>query len=330
MKQYILKLKMLCLLVLLLSCGKSTVNAEAPDEGDPPKKDFFVIGYMFADANLLTASAKIDFNKITHLNIAFINPDATGKFIAPTGLQELVNKAHDKKVKVIAAIGGGSPPEHLKALLPPGNRKVLIDNLMSLVNTYQLDGVDVDLEGDFINEYYEGFVVEMSAALKKEKKMMTAAVATWNSAAYSNKAIALFDLINIMSYDQTGPWRKENPGPHSTYEAAEMDFKHWNINRGIPVSKLILGLPFYGYGFGSDIMESISYGDLVKNYPGSAEVDLWELPGKGIFYYNGMPTIRKKVAFSLKNNAGGVMIWQLLGDAEGANSLLTAIYDDIK
>ncbi len=312
---------------LLFSCGKATVNAEVPDDENVKKKDFFVIGYMFADANLLAASAKIDFSKITHLNIAFVNPDAAGKFTAPTNLQELVNKAHGKRVKVIVAIGGGSPPAHLLPLLQPENRKLFIDNLVALVKNYQLDGVDVDLEGDFINEHYEAFVVELGAALNKDKKMMTAAVATWNSAAYSNKALALFDLVNIMSYDQTGPWGKDNPGPHSTYEAAEIDFNHWHVKRGIPVEKLILGLPFYGYGFGNDIVESISYGDLIASYPGAAEVDLWELPGKGTFYYNGKPTIRKKVAYSLKNKAGGVMIWQLLGDAQGDNSLLTVIHE---
>lgn len=36
-------------------------------------------------------------------------------------------------------------------------------------------------------------------------------------------------------------------------------------------------------------------------------------------------TIKRKTALALKK-AGGIMIWQLLGDAAGDSSLLTAIY----
>lgn len=317
---------LLCFSMLLGGCAKGGTKSLAPDPIEEAKKDFKVVGYMFAEGDLLSKSVKIDFGKITHLNIAFINPDANGNYAVVTGLKELVKKAHDNNVKVLSAFAGGNPPQHLKELLKPANRKILVDGLVQLTRTYGLDGIDVDLEGDFVNENYEAFVVDLSAALKKESKLMTAAVATWNSAAYSNKAIALFDMINIMSYDQTGPWRKEQPGPHSTYEAAEVDFQHWNVNRSIPESKLILGLPFYAYGFGTDIMESMNYGDLVAAYPGSEKFDLWELPGKGTFYYNGLPTIKKKVAFALQKKAGGVMIWQLLGDAQGEFSLLTAIH----
>lgn len=328
MKKIKLLIQLICLSVMLFSCGKTNVKASEPEK--PIKKDFKVVGYMFAGGDLMAASAKIDFTKITHLNIAFLNPDVTGTFAAVTGLSELAKKAHNNNVKIIAAFAGGEPPQYLKELIKPDKSKVLIDGLMLLIQTYGLDGIDVDLEGDFVNENYEAFVVSLSAELKKQNKLMTAAVATWNSAAYSNKALALFDMINIMSYDQTGPWRKDMPGPHSTYEAAEADFKHWNVARGIPAEKLILGVPFYAYGFGADIAESLTYGEIVNAYPGAEKADFWELPGKGTFYYNGLATIKKKVAFSLANKAGGVMIWQLLGDAEGEYSLLNAIHNDIQ
>lgn len=322
--------KLLFLAVVLSGCGKSNAAAGEPEAEQGVRKDFKVVGYMFASGDLLAASAKIDFSKITHLNIAFINPDASGSFAPVNGLQELVKKAHDHQVKVLSALGGGNPPQHLKDLIKPAKKKILIDALVQLVKTYNLDGLDVDLEGDFVNGDYEGFMLDLSAALKKESKLMTAAVATWNSAAYSDKAIALLDLVNIMSYDHTGPWRKDQPGPHATYEQAEADFGHWNTVRSIPSEKLILGLPFYAYGFGPDIQESINYGDLASLYPGSEKTDSWELPGKGTYYYNGLPTIKKKVAYALQKKAGGVMIWQLMGDATGELSLLKAINDGMK
>lgn len=322
--------RLLCLLFIATACSKREAKAIEPEPLLSTKSDFKVVGYMFANGDLMARSAGIDFNKITHLNIAFINPDAAGNFASIDGLSDLVKKAHTKNVKVIAAFAGGNPPAHLKELIKPANRRMLIDKLTQLTKAYDLDGIDVDLEGDFVNENYEGFVVELSASLKREGKLMTAAVATWNSAAYSDKALGLFDMINIMSYDHTGPWRKEQPGPHSTYEQAETDFNHWSVNRVIPTGKLILGLPFYAYGFGTDIAESLNFGDLVRTYPGAEKVDSWNVAGKGTFYYNGLPTIKKKVEYAVHKKAGGVMIWQLLGDASGDFSLLTAIHSSIR
>ncbi|RZK83160.1 MAG: hypothetical protein EOO92_00250 [Pedobacter sp.] len=327
MKRRKVLIKLLCLSLMITACGKKEVKAIELETKVEVKTDFKVVGYMFASGDLMANATKIDFSKITHLNVAFLNPDASGRFPIVPSLIELASKAHASNVKLIAAFAGGDPPQHLKELLKPANRKVLVEGLTQLTKTYNLDGIDVDLEGDFVNENYEAFVVDLSTALRKEGKLMTAAVATWNSAAYSNKAIALFDLINIMSYDHTGPWRKEQPGPHSTYEAAEADFNHWNINRGIASDKLTLGLPFYAYGFGNDIQESINFGDLVIAYPGSEKVDNWTIPNKGTFYYNGIPTIKKKVEFAIQKKAGGVMIWQLLGDAPGASSLLNTIHN---
>lgn len=330
MKRTKILLQLICLAIVLMGCGKTSVKAAQPEGDKGTKNDFKVVGYMFAGGDLFAQSAGIDFSKITHLNIAFLNPDASGSFAAVPGLAALVKKAHDQKVKVIAAFAGGDPPQYLKDLIKPNKRKLLIDAMLLLIQTYNLDGIDVDLEGDFVNENYEGFVTELSAALKKQNKLMTAAVATWNSAAYSSKALALFDMINIMSYDQTGPWRKDLPGPHATYEAAETDFNHWNVTRAIAADKLILGLPFYAYGFGTDISESLTYGEITSLYPGAEKTDKWTLPGKGTYYYNGLLTIKKKVAFSLNKKGGGVMIWQLLGDAPGDLSLLNAIHQTVQ
>jgi chitinase len=327
------KLKLVLLVIFvfleLLASSKSEAFVPLIDSSVVKNKNFKVIGYLFSRGNLIALSEQTDYSKITHLNIAFINPDSSGAFAAVPNLQLLVQKAHQNGVKVISALGGGNPPAYLKDYLKPEKRKVLIDGLVQLIQSNNLDGIDVDLEGEFVNENYEAFVSELSARLKKEKKMMTAAVATWNSAAYSDKALALFDLISVMSYDHTGPWRKEQPGPHSTYEQALTDFKHWNTDRKISSSRLILGLPFYGYGFGPDIREDINYGELVATYPGAEKADLIELPGKGTFYYNGMPTIKKKVDYAIENRMGGVMIWQLAGDAQGAYSLLNVIHKEV-
>ena len=322
--------KLVIQLILLFSitaaCGKSNADAPVPKEEKAAyEKGFNIVGYMFSDGNLDTESAKLDFSKITHLNIAFLNPDDQGFFAAAPGLAATVTRAHDHHVKILFSLGGGNAPQYLKNLVKVDKRAMFINEIVKVVTTNNLDGVDVDLEGEFIDANYEDFIVGLSAALSPHKKLMTAAVATWNGAAISDKALALFDLIHIMSYDQTGPWNKDRPGPHSTYEAAELDLAYWNTTRSVPAQKITLGLPFYGYGFGPSIPESFSYGDIVQAYPGSDLKDMVEIPGQGTIYYNGLPTIKKKVNFALNNKINGVMIWQLFGDAQGDKSLLSAI-----
>jgi chitinase len=320
---------LLLLFLAFTSCGKSkSTDIDQPQTDQEPT--YKVVGYMFSSGNLDTESAKIDFTKITHLNIAFINPDITGAFTAPTGLNAAIKRAHDHQVKILFSLAGGSPPEHLKDLLKNENRAKLVKNIVDFTLINNFDGIDVDLEGDFINEYYEDFIIELASSLKPKKKLITSAVATWNGNTISNKALAIFDFINVMSYDQTGPWNLNNPGPHSTYEAAITDLEYWNKTRYVPAAKIILGLPFYGYGFGTGLQESYTFKDIVNLYPESANVDFVEVPEKGVIYYNGISTIKSKVELSVNKKIGGVMIWHLLGDASGDKSLLSIIHNNKK
>jgi len=130
-----------------------------------------------------------------------------------------------------------------------------------------------------------------------------------------------------MSYDHTGPWAPQNPGPHSLYAHAAADLEYFRIERKIPKEKMVLGVGFYGYGFGPELTSpavSMSYGEIVKTFPGAELIDQWYMPGGVIIYYNGISTIKQKTILA-KEKASGIMIWQVLGDAPGSKSLLKAI-----
>lgn len=191
-----------------------------------------------------------------------------------------------------------------------------------------LDGIDVDLEGGLIDTNYENFVIDLSSALKQKNKMITAAIATVYKDQFTDKALAHFDFINIMSYDKTGPWNPSRTGPHAPYEMAVEDLEYWTKTRGIAKEKLSLGVPFYGYGFGGTAPESISWKNLLIQYPNAAQADEKSV-NDGMIYYNGIPTIRKKTSLALEK-AGGIMIWQLLQDTTGSQSLLNNIDEVIK
>ncbi len=291
---------------------------------------FKVVGYYFLKAALLDTvhsdSNHLFLNKITHLNIAFINPDYTGNFNLELAIDTLIKKAHAKKVKVLASIGGGGSYQYYHRILDNENRKTFINNLVYLLNRYHLDGIDVDLEGSDIDSNYQKFVTELATTLHQLNKLITAAIATAYKDQLPDEALKHFDFVNIMSYDQTGPWRPKNPGDHSPYAMAVQDLNYWHHERLIPKQKLILGLPFYGYGFGptDSPVVSMDYQHIISIDPNSQFSDTLNFPGNVVMYFNNITTIKKKTQLAMEN-AGGVMIWQLLGDAKGENSLLNVI-----
>ncbi|POY37944.1 hypothetical protein C3K47_05320 [Solitalea longa] len=322
MKASKLIIGLLGMLIVLAGCKKSEANVPSKSESK-----FRIVGYLFNTGTLSQESASVDFNKITHLNIAFINPDANGNLTASADLDKVIAKAHASNVKVLFSFGGGDPPAHLKELVKQDKRTSFVANLVGLMQKHGFDGIDVDLEGDFIDANYEAFITALAVPVKNNQKLLTAAVASWNHYSISDNALAQFDFINVMSYDKTGPWNKANPGQHSPYSLAVDDIQLWNVTRKVPAEKISLGLPFYGYCFGTDLPDYMTYKEIVTAFPVSEKTDQVDIPNKGTVYYNGIPTIKSKVALAYEKQLGGVMIWQLLQDTNDSKSLLKAIND---
>jgi spore germination protein YaaH len=185
------------------------------------------------------------------------------------------------------------------------------------LDTYQLDGLDVDEEGPAINSDYGAFVQQLADSLKPKGKLLTAAVG-WGNENIPNETLPLFDFITLMAYDHTGSWDLTRPGQHSPYWYAEKminDFKA----RGVKKENLCLGLPFYGYGFYQSV-GNYNYNKILTKFP-----DAWQKDQVAdTIYYNGMTTIWNKTKLALTQTSG-VMIWELSNDAIGERSLLKVI-----
>lgn len=285
-----------------------------------------VIAYIPNWIDLNSFSSTIQYSKLTHINIAFENPDANGYLTFNSGSNTIINAAHAQNIKVFVSLGGGSVSEggairdNYFNLITPANRTAFIQKLYDYVVAHNFDGIDVDLEGPAINGDYGGFVIALAAKLHANGKLISAALSEgYGGANVPSSTFAAYDWINIMAYDATGPWAPGSPGQHSPYSMAVNQFNYWT-GRGLPASKAIIGLPFYGYGFGASANQGISYANIVAQYPGAENLDQ---VGNTI-YYNGIPTIKAKTTFAIQN-AGGVMIWELSQDAVGSKSLLTAV-----
>lgn len=288
-----------------------------------------VVGYV-QDEDATTPDL-VAYDKITHLNVAFANPtDAQGDLAVTPSLDQLVDRAHKLNVKVLISIGGGFASEDKTlreryfGLMADANRSAFVQKLSQFLDDHKLDGLDLDLEGPAIDKDYGALVADLSAALKPKGKLLTAAVSGGNGGdQIPAAALAGFDLVNVMAYDETGPWSPDKPGQHSSMDYAKECVSYW-LGRSVDKHKLVLGVPFYGYGFGDAFTQGgYKFSEIVQQFPGAETQDQ---VGKTI-WYNGIPTIQAKTKYVIDQDLAGVMIWSLNQDAKGKLSLLSAIHD---
>jgi chitinase len=235
---------------------------------------------------------------------------------------------HANSVQVLVSIGGGSASENKKLqhryfnLIGQDKRAGFVAKLAGYITEHHFDGLDVDLEGPAINADYGAFVQDLSVALKSSGKLLTAAL----SQGYGGKnvpdaVLGQLDYVNIMAYDAAGPWDPKAPGQHSSLDFAKSSVAYW-VGRGLPKSKAVLGVPFYGYGFGAEFRKGgFSFAAIVSKFQGAENVDQI---GNTI-WYNGIPTIKAKANYVVDEGLAGVMIWSLDNDSTGDKSLLSAI-----
>jgi len=285
--------------------------------------NYRVVGYMpdwQGDVNA------VQYSKLTHVCYAFLMANADGSLnmsgVTTSRLQQLTTLAHNNGTKVIISLGGWSNsynPDGSEGPLFPAMRNAsaranLATNCLNFINQYSLDGFDFDWEGPANatdGAAWSSFMQTMYSSLQPKGKVTTTAIASWFGSNIPTSAWAYIDFANIMAYDNEG-------AQHSSYDYAVSQMSYW-LGQGIPMNKIVLGVPFYGYPSGS--RTGVAYNTICAGDPGAHNVDY-----SGGVYYNGIPTIQAKTNYVVSQKAGGVMMWELSQDATGAKSLLSAIY----
>jgi chitinase len=305
--------------VLLLS-GCSTGGTLPPTEKEPTMTPenastaFRIIGYA---PEWDTRVQEIQFDKLTHINYAFLLPKPDGTFEEleqPQKLKDLVTEAHNHGVKVLISIGGWGTDEQFETLAAdPVSSAAFMQEALRFANDYNLDGIDIDWEYPDEGESSQNYLRLMQAlrSALPEGKLLTSAVVSQGSLAEGIPAevFPLVDFLNIMVYD-------DSETDHSPYWLAEEALGYWQ-RRGLPPEKTVLGVPFYGRP------EGIAYRDLVQADPSAADRDVSDYEGKKI-YYNGMTTMQRKTELAMQR-ASGIMIWELAHDTTDSTSLLGVI-----
>jgi GH18 family chitinase len=316
-------------LIALAGCATTRSFVPIPIVGQefriPP--DFRIVGYLPSWSG---EPADIQYEALTHINYAFLTPTRQGGYEAVARrqkLMELVALAHAYGVKVLASLGGsndGNTDAFETIAADAGIASVFVDSTLSLVDDFQLDGIDMDWEFPSMDaaDNYAALMHTLAERLHTAGKLLTAAVSADAShgSTIRDSVISDVDFLNIMAYDDG----YRQPGVHhSSYDFALAAMRYWRNDRDVPASKVVLGVPFYGRSLKdrhSRTFKSIFTGDS-------------DAPGKDIsgdFGYNGFATLRDKTLRLARNLGGGIMIWQLAQDAPGTTSLLNSIFDAVK
>lgn len=311
---------LLPLFLLATTLSFSTAQAE----------EFRTVAYVPNWIDLNEYSKKIPYDQLTHICVAFENPrDDEGTMSFNDNNEPLIAEAHKHNVKVLISIGGGSAAND-KVLKPryfhlinAEHRAAFSEKLVAFAKAHNFDGIDVDIEGESINEDYGGFIEVLSDKCHQSNLLLSAALSQgYGGERVPKSAFPKFDFVNIMSYDGTGPWGKDRPGQHSSMEMAKKNVKYF-VDQGLPASRAVVGVPFYGYGFGDAFKNhGYSYKEIVKMDP---EAHLKDQVGNTI-WYNGINTIKAKSQYVVDSKLGGIMIWSLDQDVPGEKSLLSAIH----
>lgn len=285
------------------------------------ERAFHIVGYQtYWEGEV----SDISFDKVTHINYAFLLPDDAGDgslrpIEEPEKLRSLVTAAHDHGVKALISVGGwndGNDEGFERLASNESSARLFVANLAGFVAEHGHDGADIDWEYPDAGESagnYSRLMRLLSLELHSQGKLLTAAVSAMDhTGGIMSEVFEYVDFLTLMAYDG-------NDGAgHSPYEYAEQSLSHW-LGRGLPRAKAVLGVPFY------ERPNWNPYRNLVASDRQAAYMDSIIYEGTPV-HYNGLPTIRRKTELALQRG-GGMMIWHLSQDTGDDTSLLTAIYE---
>lgn len=178
-------------------------------------------------------------------------------------------KRGNPHLKVTLAIGGWNEgsANYSKLASDAGRRKVFVQQSLEFVRKFNFDGLDLDWEYPANRggnpEDKQNFVLlvkELKEAYTKYGLILTSAIGAAKNTidtAYDVKELSKYlDLMHIMCYDYGGAWdrRVTANAPLTADGILSIEYTiEYLMQLGAPASKLVVGLPFYGRTFISDL-----------------------------------------------------------------------------
>lgn len=326
-----IKMMMAAALGVLVSCGSVKSGEEAIAASRESK---VVVAYVTSWSEVMP-----DPQYMTHINYAFghVNESFNGvKIDNEERLRQIVDLRKQKpELKVLLSIGGWGSGRFSEMAANDEYRRAFAADCDRVVKEFALDGIDIDWEyptSSMANissspddtENFTLLMQDIRAAIGNEKELTLATVA---SARYIDfKAILpSVDFVNIMAYDMASAPKHHSalyPSGHSgdiTSDGAVTA----HLKAGVPPSKLVMGMPFYGRG--GDGYPSFQDYNKVRNTD-TQYTEKWDevaqvpyLADKNdtlVFGFENPRSLAIKCQYILDKDLLGGMYWDYSGDNE--------------
>ena len=198
------------------------------------------------------------------------------------------------------------------------NADTLVAECLDILNGYGFDGISFDYEYPYTfkaNRIYGNFLQKLKTAMP-EGATLSGAFSLWNLTLigfFPKSKLDYLDSIELMTYDGF-----DDRGNHASFYEMCANALYKIGKRGIDLSKVHLGLPFYsrpadGATFWGDYA---SVADKLGVWGNSIveDVTVNDKTYSQLCYYNGVQMIYDKTCYALDVGAGGVMIWHFSCD----------------
>ena len=274
---------------------------------------------------------------MTHINYAFghVNDSFDGVRIDnPERLRMIVGlKEKNPGLKVMLSIGGWGSGRFSEMAASEKNRKAFVKDCRKVVGDFKLDGIDIDWEyptqssaGISSSPDDTGNFTLLMRDLRRalgNKKLLTAATVCDAKYIDFRSCVQYMDFVNVMAYDMGNPPRHHAalfPSPVSSHITASQAVEE-HLKAGVPASKLVLGMPFYGRGNREDsgLKEYDRTGILPKGYEKRWD-DVGKVPyianekGELVRGYDNSRSLAEKCQFILDHHLCGGMYWDYASD----------------
>ena len=308
------------------------------------------------------AFARIDPDTLT---IALEDPAHDKKNLA--ALRKL--RQQNGHLKLLISVGGWSDSQYFSdAAATAARREAFAASCVDFVVAQGLDGVDLDWEYPVSGgapgtihrpadkQNFTKLLQELRTRLdrqgRRDGKDYSLTIAGAAGSWYLNQieAVKVADLVDhifLMGYDLHGPWDTSADfnaplytpsGASPQGKSSIADSVQAYLDKGIPVEKLVLGMPLYGYAYQGvssqnnglystyTSAKSVSYRTLKKNYLSNAayrqyrhqEAQVPYLYGSRTFIsYDDAESLAAKAALARSRDLGGIGFWELSQDDGG-------------
>jgi len=319
-------------IILFVSCERP-VQSQDQETPITNQEGYFVVGYAtYWDTTMPDPAL------LTHINYSFAHIKSDFETLDIKTESRLAQIASLKKsnpgLKVLLSIGGWGAGNFSEMAASESHRKKFCQNCLKAIEKFNLDGIDLDWEFPTSNmagisaspndsKNFSLLVKELRAVLGNERLLTMASAANAKYVDFGS-CIEYFNFVNLMTYDMGWP-PYHNAGLYksSMTQLSCDESVALHVKAGIPLEKIVLGIPFYGHGNGTDFTgEGLAYRDIQydpSQYSVRRDNDaqvpyLVNAQGTMVLSYDDETSVGLKADYIKDKGLKGAMYWNIEAD----------------